>query len=142
MTRGVKGEHSVINAFHHLKIDVADINRSIEFYCGKLAFKQIVRYDRDDGVTIVQLSPSGQPPGIELWYEESNDGFRNDRLHFAFSSDNVEALVDWLRNQGVCIQREIFKLGDETIAFIRDPDGYLIELHQKDVKSLSLLELG
>ena len=59
----------MISEFNHLKIDVTDLDRSIAFYCGKLGFAQIVRYDRPDGVTIVQVSPAGQPPGLELWHE-------------------------------------------------------------------------
>jgi catechol 2,3-dioxygenase-like lactoylglutathione lyase family enzyme len=119
-----------ISSFHHLKIDVGDLDVALRFYCEILGFKQIVRYDRDDGVTIVQISPDGHPPGIELWEEDGHAGIRNDRLHFAFLVENVTSLLEHFERAGVEIETRPFKIGHEIIAFIRDPDGYLIELNE------------
>jgi lactoylglutathione lyase len=113
-----------------VKLDVEDLERSLEFYCGRLGLRQIVRYDRDDGIVIVQLSPTGTTPGIELWYEAPGTALRNDRLHIAFAVDGVLEVVEALRSHGVLIEREPFRIGHERIAFIRDPDGYLIELNE------------
>lgn len=117
-------------AFLHVKIDVADLERSLRFYCGALGWRQIVRYDRDDGVVIVQVSPTGEPPGIELWHEPPHAGFQSDRLHVAVSTADLCATVDRLVRQGVAVERPPFRIGHELIAFIRDPDGYLIELNE------------
>jgi lactoylglutathione lyase len=117
-------------AFLHVKIDVADLERSLRFYLDTLGWRQIVRYDRNDGVMIVQVSPTGQPPGIELWYEPPHSGFHLDRLHFALSTSDLVATIERLAEQGVQIERPPFRIGHELIAFIRDPDGYLIEFNQ------------
>src|ERR1700685_2450023 len=119
-----------LNSFHHVKLDVEDLERSLHFYESLLGLRQIVRYDRADGVTIVQLSPSGQPPGIELWYEPPWKGLRNERLHFAWAATGLASLVEDLRARGVTIEIEPFSIGHEHIAFLRDPDGYLIELNE------------
>jgi len=117
--------------FHHVKLDVGDLDRSLAFYTGDLRWKVIVSYDRSDGVRIVQVSPTGAPPGIELWYEPPLGRSADDRLHIAIGVEDVARAVERLRGLGVRIDREPFTIGNETIAFIRDPDGYLIELNSE-----------
>jgi lactoylglutathione lyase len=119
-----------LQTFLHVKLDVEDLMRSLDFYCDKLQLKQIVRYDLPNNAVIVQVSPTGQPPGVELWYEKPFKGFNNNRLHIAFEVDDVVGTVSELRRRGVFIEQEPFRKGHELIAFIRDPDGYLIELNE------------
>jgi catechol 2,3-dioxygenase-like lactoylglutathione lyase family enzyme len=126
-----------IESFFHVKLDIEDVNASLAFYCGKLQFKEIVRYQLPEGGLIIQLSPTGAPPGIELWYENLFSGFRNDRLHIAFSVSDIESVVNELKGRGVMIEQEPFRKGHELIAFIRDPDGYLIELNEDTSSHLS-----
>ncbi|MGH9890385.1 MAG: VOC family protein [bacterium] len=120
----------MVKNFLHVKIDVEDLDRSLDFYFNKLGFKQIVRYDVPNGPTIVQVYPTGASPGIELWYQPPFRGFKNDRIHIALEAEDVEGTVLELRAKGIFIEREPFTLGDEVIAFIRDPDGYLVELSE------------
>jgi lactoylglutathione lyase len=124
-----------IKAFLHVKLDIRNVRRSLEFYCDKLKLKEICRYDVPNGV-IIQLSPTGESPGIELWYEEPLPRIENDRIHIAFDIDDVVSFTEELKGQGIEIEREPFRIGHEVIAFIRDPDGYLIELNQ-DTRSTS-----
>ena len=121
---------SLIKQFHHVKLDVQDLEKSIEFYCNVLEFIEIVRYHVSEDHIIVQVSSTGQPPGIELWYEKPYKGLNNDRLHLALEVRNTTLLVERLRHLGVFIEREPFQIGSEIIAVIRDPDNYLIELNQ------------
>ena len=119
-----------IVSFLHAKLDVADLDQSLMFYGGTLGFKQIVRYDRTDGITIVQMSPDGMSPGVELWFEPPFKPAPDDRFHIALQ---VKALTDFvvkLRSLDVEIVRPPFRIGHECIAFIRDPNGYLIELNE------------
>lgn len=120
----------LIKRFHHLKIDVGDLGRSLEFYCTLLGLSQIVRYDRDDGITIVQVGPDGQAPGLELWYEPPHRAYASERVHFAFEVDDLAAAVARLDAFGWPLAREPFRMGDERLAFVQDPDGYLIELYE------------
>ena len=118
-----------IQAFMHAKLDVTDMKRSERFYRDVLGLKEIVRYRIPKGV-ILQLSPTGEFPGVELWYEEPVEPAPQTKLHIAFNVDDTRAWVDHLRELGVPIVEEPFEVGHEVIAFIRDPDGYLIELNQ------------
>ncbi len=122
---------SNVTAFLHAKLDVADMARAIDFYCGKLGCREIVRYKIPMG-EIVQISPTGRSPGVELWYESDAPAPRHSGIHIAFAVSNTRALVENLRAAGVEITREPFEMGDEIIAFVRDPDGYEIELNQND----------
>ena len=128
-----------IESFFHVKLDIADVDRALTFYCGKLLFKEIVRYQLPKGGLIIQLSPTGHPPGIELWYETPFKGFRNDRLHIAFLVRDIDSVVRELKEKGVEIEQDPFRKGHELIAFIRDPDGYLIELNE-DTSSRTISE--
>ena len=118
-----------ILAFLHAKLDVVDMPRSEAFYKDLLGMSEIVRYRIPNG-EIVQLSPTGEPPGVELWYEQPVEPAPDTKLHVALAVDDTRALVEHLRRKGVVIEREPFEVGHEVIAFIRDPDGYLIELNQ------------
>lgn len=119
-----------VTAFLHVKIDVEDLDRSLAFYSGKLGMRQIVRYEQKDGVTIVQVSPTGQPPGIELWHEPPHPSSGTDRIHIAIAVHRLRDLLEDLRRGGVNIVTEPFAIGQEVIAFLRDPDGHLIELNE------------
>lgn len=120
----------LLKSFLHVKIDIENEERSLDFYCNKLQLKEIVRYPLPNGGAIIQLSPTGFPPGIELWYEKPFKGFNNDRLHVAFEVDNVVEVVEKLKENGVVIEQEPFRKGHEVIAFLRDPDGYLLEINE------------
>jgi catechol 2,3-dioxygenase-like lactoylglutathione lyase family enzyme len=120
----------MIRAFHHVKLDVADLDRALAFYVGLLGFKVIARYDVAGSHTIAQVSPNGEPPGIELWHEPPYGPLGDDRLHVAWTTDDVVGMVRTLEAKGVTIERQPFTIGHETLAFVRDPDGYLIELNQ------------
>jgi lactoylglutathione lyase len=118
-----------ISSFLHVKLDISDIRCSLDFYYNKLKFLEVCRYELSSHV-IIQVSPTGKPPALELWYEQSQVLVPNDRIHIAFEVDDIYALARDLNYEGVELEREPFILGHEIIAFIRDPDGYLIELNQ------------
>lgn len=120
----------LIKGFHHLKIDVEDLDASLDFYLKRLEFEIIVRYDLENGGTIVQVSPDGHPPGLELWHQPPHRAYFLERLHFALAVYDTYKVIEILRARDVIIEREPFRLGHETIAFVRDPDGYLIEIYE------------
>ncbi|WP_131738040.1 VOC family protein [Actinomadura roseirufa] len=120
--------------FMHAKLDVKDLPASEEFYRDRLGLREIARYPLQRGA-IVQYAPEGSTAGVELWFESGRRLAPPTELHFAFQVDDVDAWVDALRAQGVAIDREPFEEPGERIAFVRDPDGYLIELNQPLVPS-------
>jgi catechol 2,3-dioxygenase-like lactoylglutathione lyase family enzyme len=119
-----------VRAFLHAKLDVTDMERALAFYCGLLGCREIVSYPIPAG-RIVQVSPTGRSPGVELWYEAPASPVPALGIHVAFAVDDTRVLVERLRAAGVAIAKEPFEIEDEVIAFVRDPDGYLVELNEK-----------
>ncbi len=114
--------------FDHIRLDVKDIERSSSFYAEVLGLATVVRYVIPGGV-IMQMGAYGRPPGVELWMEAGNDVRPHATHHVAFLAHDVPAVVARARSLAATIEREPFRIGDETVAFLRDPDGHLVELN-------------
>lgn len=93
-----------------------------------LELRPIVRYPIPGG-TILQMGTSGRPPGVELWEESGVEVRPHPTEHVAFRVADVASLVERARQLGYEVHRTTFRIGDETVAVLRDPDGHLIELN-------------
>ena len=113
---------------YHVRLDVGDVERARAFYEQVLGLRPIVRYPIPGG-TILQMGTSGRPPGVELWEERGLDVRPHPTEHVAFRVADVASLVERARRLGYEVHRPTFRIGDETVAFLRDPDGHLVELN-------------
>jgi lactoylglutathione lyase len=114
--------------FSHLRLDVADLDRSTDFYCRVIGLGVIVRYELPTH-TIVQVGPGGALPGIELWHEPRLGPPPPSRLHVAFLTDDVDGAFGVAVGRGAPRLLEPFTVGGERIAMVSDPDGYPVEFH-------------
>jgi lactoylglutathione lyase len=120
-------------------VRVTDLDKSLEFYCGKFGLVEVRRVDNEAGrFTLVFLAAPGDveqaaqtsAPLVELtynWDPESYTGGRNFG-HLAYRVDDIYATCDRLMKSGVTINRPP---RDGRMAFIRSPDDISIELLQK-----------
>jgi catechol 2,3-dioxygenase-like lactoylglutathione lyase family enzyme len=122
----------------HIRLDVTDLARSEAFYAA-LGLSEVIRYTLDRRV-ILQLAPGGAPPSIELWQETGVVPNPHPTQHVAFSVSDVPVLVEHLRGLGHQVVEEPFRIGRETVAFLSDPDGHLIELN--DFRGRGVAEAG
>ncbi|MCD8563199.1 MAG: lactoylglutathione lyase [Alphaproteobacteria bacterium] len=128
----------------HTMVRIRDVNESLDFYCGKLGFKEVRRMENEAGrFTLIFLAApydeargrAEMSPLLELTYNwpdenghtEAYTGGRNFG-HLAFRVDNIYDLCAQLQKQGVTINRPP---RDGYMAFIKSPDGISIELLQK-----------
>lgn len=123
----------------HTMVRVTDINKSLDFYCGKLGMEEIRRVDNPAGkFTLVFLAaPADKAAGLkerapllELTYNydpESYTGGRNFG-HLAFEVDDIYATCAKLQKAGVVINRPP---RDGRMAFVKSPDEISIEILQK-----------
>ncbi len=123
----------------HTMVRVADVDKSLDFYCRKLGMEEVRRVTNEAGrFTLVFLAApedkargvAERAPLLELthnWDPEAYTGGRNFG-HLAFEVDDIYALCDRLMKSGVTINRPP---RDGRMAFVRSPDNISIELLQK-----------
>jgi lactoylglutathione lyase len=112
-------------------VRVSDLDSSLDFYCGKLGLRQVMRKDVEAGrFTLVFVAPEGQEDrAIELTYNWDPEEYGEGRNfgHIAYEVDDIYATCQRLMDAGVTINRPP---RDGRMAFIRSPDNISIELLQ------------
>jgi lactoylglutathione lyase len=123
--------------FLHTMIRVRNLDASIEFYCNVLGLRELRRKDYPSGrftLAFVGFGDERDNTVIELTHNWDTDDYEmgNAFGHLAFGVDDIYETCTRLREAGAEITREPgpMKHGSTVIAFLRDPDGYAIELIQ------------
>jgi len=119
--------------FLHAMIRVKNIEESLDFYRNLLDM-ELAKEKRLDDCTLYFLSDKNGETQIELTYNdeppESGYEIGSGFGHFAFGVDSLEKFTTKLHSLGYEYLYEPYKLANiaSRIAFIKDPDGYEIEL--------------
>ena len=108
---------------HHSSIRVADFERSKKFYEGLLGFRAVPRPDFPFAGAWYGLG-EGQLHLIEC--NDLNDGIDPRSPHFAIEVEDYDAMKKELEGRGI----EYLELGPQL--WIKDPDGYTVELRRKE----------
>ena len=123
----------------HTMLRVQDLDASIRFYTGLLGMKLIKKLDFPEGkftLAFVGYGPEEENTVIELTYNYDHGPYDLGKGygHIALETSDIYATAETLRAGGAQIVREPgpMKHGKTHIAFLKDPDGYLIELVQPD----------
>ena len=116
----------------HTMVRVANVDKSLDFYCDKLGLVELHRKESEQGrFTLIFLAaPGDEDAQVELtwnWDPEEYDEGRNFG-HLAYQVDDIYAACQRLMDGGVTINRPP---RDGYMAFVRSPDGVSIELLQK-----------
>ncbi len=127
-----------MSRFLHTMLRVGDLQRSVDFYTKLLGMKELRRRDVPDGkYTLAFLGYSDDPSGaeIELTYNYGVEKYELGTAfgHLAVGVPDVAAACELVRRGGGKVTREAgpVKFGTTVIAFVEDPDGYKIELVQR-----------
>ena len=123
----------------HTMVRVADLDKSLAFYCDLLGLKEIRRIENKRGrFTLVFLAApedaeraaAEQAPMVELTYNWDREDYKGGRNfgHLAYRVDDIYAACQRLMDGGVTISRPP---RDGHMAFVRSPDGISIELLQE-----------
>ncbi len=121
-------------SFLHTCYRIGDIDRSVAFY-EKLGFEEVRRMPiGDEAINVFMSLPGEEIPRLELTY---NHGVVSYELgagynHIALIVDDLDGTLEGLAGQGIEPEKPPYRPGGRTeghrIAFVRDPDGYRIEL--------------
>jgi lactoylglutathione lyase len=116
-------------------IRVGNLDVSIDFYTSLLGMTLLRRKDYPTGrftLAFVGYGDESETTAIELTHNwdvgsyEPDNGFG----HIAIAVDDIYRVCDEINASGGIISRQPgpMKHGSTVIAFVRDPDGYAIEL--------------
>jgi lactoylglutathione lyase len=121
----------------HTCYRIGEIDRSVAFYTA-LGFEERRRMPiRDEAINVFMGLP-GDADRLELTYNFGVDSYEigTGYGHIAVSVDDLAATLDRLRGQGIEPEREPYRVreGGSLICFVRDPDGYRVELIDRSGK--------
>jgi len=122
--------------FLHTMVRAKDIEKSLNFYTELLEMK-LVKEKQFDDCTLSFLTDKNGIVQIELMYnnEAPENGYElgTGFGHFAFKVESMNDFTIKLQKLGYNYSREPYKLSSKgsTIAFVKDPDGYEIELIER-----------
>ncbi len=116
----------------HTMVRVADLAKSLHFYCDLLGLRELRRIENEGGrFTLVFLAAPGDDAAqVELTrnWDPEDYGIGRAFGHLAYEVDDVYAACAKLQAGGVTINRPP---RDGRMAFVRSPDNISIELLQK-----------
>lgn len=123
----------------HTMLRVKDLDASLKFYTELLGMQLIKKNDYPEGkftLAFVGYGPEETNTVLELTYNYGDNEYEIGTAygHIALETSDIYETAEMLRSGGAEIVREPgpMKHGKTHIAFIKDPDGYLIELVQPD----------
>ena len=108
-----------------------DLEKSSAFYSLALDFREGFRmYDEAGTLTTIYLHIYGGQ-FLELQQAPAGEGVSVEGVHMAYEVDDIAGLAVSLKSRGIPLQREIVKGKSGCLqTWLKDPDGYRIELMQ------------
>lgn len=123
----------------HTMLRVGDLQRSIDFYTKVMGMKLLRTTDRPDqqySLAFVGYGTNPEHAEIELTYNHGVASYEMGTAygHIAIGVADAYAACEAIKAGGGQVTREAgpVKGGTTVIAFVTDPDGYKIELIQRD----------
>ena len=121
---------------------VRDLDKSIDFYSRLFGMTVYRRRDNEGGkysVALLGYGDENDRPAIDLtnnWGREDDYDKGAGFGHIAIGVPDIYGLCEMLEKEGVKIPRPVGPLAHggpnaSIIAFVKDPDGYMIELGER-----------
>jgi lactoylglutathione lyase len=122
----------------HTMVRVRDLDRSLKFYCDGLGMRVLSAFDSEQGrfsLRFVSFTDFASGPAIELthnWDKAEDYTHGSGYGHIAIGVPDIHAACKRLEAAGGTVTTEPKHMvaGAPALAFVKDPDGYSIELIQ------------
>ena len=129
----------MFKGLHHAAYRVRDLDKTLEFYCGKLGFREAFRLNHPEtgALWIVYLQVAAEQ-FLEVFPVEAGEAIEGGSryLHLCLRTEDLKATVAELQRRDVALSREVRRGQDGNLqAWIKDPDGNDIELMQMERES-------
>src|ERR687887_2190937 len=121
-------------ALIHTCYRITDIDRSVAFYKA-LGFEEVGRVPiRDEAINVFMGLPD-DGPRLELTYNHGVDSYDlgTGYNHIAVTVDDLDGTLQRLAEKGIEPEKPPYSVreGGSRLCFVRDPDGYRIELIER-----------
>jgi lactoylglutathione lyase len=118
----------------HTCYRIGDIDRSVAFY-EALGFEEVGRMPiREEAINVFMGLP-GDGARLELTYNFGVDAYELGTAygHIAMTVDDIDGTLARLAEQGITPEKPPYTVseGGSRLCFVRDPDGYRIELIER-----------
>ena len=119
----------------HTCYRIGEIDRSVAFY-EALGFEERGRLPiRDEAINVFMGLP-GDGSRLELTYNFGVDSYElgTGYNHIAVTVDDLDGKLESLTQHGIAPEKPPYTVreGGSRLCFVRDPDGYRIELIERD----------
>ena len=120
----------------HTCYRITDVDRSVAFY-EALGFEERRRVPiREEAINVFMSMPDDGPePRLELTYNFGVDSYEigSGYGHIAIAAADLDTTLERLKEQGIEPERPPYTIreGGNRLCFVRDPDGYRIELIER-----------
>jgi lactoylglutathione lyase len=131
--RGRDSLPSAVASFLHTCYRIGDIDRSVAFY-EKLGFEERRRSPIGDEAINIFMGLAGEDPRLELTHNYGVDSYElgSGYNHIAIGVEDLDGTLERLASLGIEPEKPPYRPGGRTeghrICFVRDPDGYRVEL--------------
>jgi len=119
----------------HTCYRITDPERSVAFYEALGFEKRRELPIRDEAVNIFLGIPGHEVPELELTYNFGVDSYELGTAygHIAVTVDDMDAALAQLEEKGIAPEKPPYSVreGGSLICFVRDPDGYRVELIER-----------
>jgi len=114
---------------------VTDLEQSVEFYTSTLGMQLLRKKDYPDGrftLAFLGYGPESEHTALELTHnwDQAHYDLGDAFGHIAIEVEDVYAACEEIKSKGGTVVREAGPMqhGSTILAFVKDPDGYMIEL--------------
>lgn len=135
---GIQGEARLLG-LEHVGMTCRDVDRTVDFYCGLLGLKLALRKASPDGEVIFLDTGAGMLeiacPTADITRSRDVPPHEAGVRHITFAYDDVDAMVARLNAVGIEAiegpRPAFFNEMLRRVAFVRDPDGIIVELVER-----------
>jgi lactoylglutathione lyase len=118
----------------HTCYRIGEIDRSVTFY-EALGFEELSRMPiREEAINVFMGLP-GDGARLELTYNHGIDSYElgTGYNHIAVTVEDIDATLQELSGHGIDPEKPPYQVreGGSRICFVRDPDGYRVELIER-----------